>query len=395
MKVLMKPEELRKYQDQLTQRAVEAALKEAIGKSRGGHPMRKAVSDPGEAYDQFHREDAGELEEFNKNFSIAKYIRGKLYERMGISQPWRESGFEKEISKALAEGTGSSGGFLVPEQYMMTMIPLLQAKSVVRAAGATAYTVTRDELSLPKQSGSAGTTWGYENEDMSEDTNPTFAQVTLQLRKLRALLYVSNELIDDADPAVDQLITVDLVKQISLAEDLAFLQGTGGARPLGLFYHPDVGTATLGSGNGATPTLDNFLNAIYAIDLQNGSYTGWVMHPRSLNSIRQIKDAQGNPIYWKDPLGRLPEQLFGLPIFTTTQITVTNTQGTSGAVCSYIILANWPEVAIGQKNELRLEASREGGNAWESDQTSFRAVRRVDMVPRQPNEVYVMKGVKS
>jgi len=304
-------------------------------------------------------------------------------------------GFEKEISKALAEGTGSSGGFLVPEQYMMTLIPLLTAKSVVRAAGATVYTVTRNELALPKQSGAAGTTWGYENEDMSEDTNPTFAQVTLQLKKLRALLYVSNELIDDADPAVDQLITVDLVRQISLAEDLSFLEGVGGARPLGFYNHPDVSTATLGSGNGATPTLDNFLNAIYAIDLNNGSYTGWVMHPRTLNSVRQIKDAQGNPIYWKDPLGRLPEQLFGLPIHKTTQVSVTQTVGTSGAVCSYVVLANWPEVAIGQKNELRLEASREGGDAWESDQTSFRAVRRVDMVPRQPNEVYVMKGVKS
>jgi hypothetical protein len=58
-----------------------------------------------------------------------------------------------------------------------------------------------------------------------------------------------------------------------------------------------------------------------------------------------------------------------------------------------MILANWPEVAIGQKGELRLETSRTGGDAWTKDQTSFRAVRRVDMLPRQPMEVYVMKGI--
>ncbi len=395
MKVLMNPAELVKYQDQLLQKSVEKALAETM-KVIGSAPLRKAVLDPSEAYDSFHR-DGGEQEEFNKKFSIGKYIRGKLYERMGIAQTqaWNNAGFEKDISKAMAEGAGSSGGFLVPEEYLMQIVPLLQARSVVRGAGATTYTVNRNELALPKQSGVSGTTWGYENESMSEDTNPTFSQITLQLKKLRALLYISNELIDDADPAVDQLITVDLVKQISLAEDLSFLDGIGGAQPLGLYGHPDVGSATLGNGNGATPTLDNFLNAIYAIDLANGSYTGWVMHPRTLNSIRQIKDAQGNPIYWKDPLGRLPEQLFGLPIFKTTQISVTKAVGTSGSVCSYVILANWPEVAIGQKPELRLEASREGGNAWESDQTSFRAVRRVDMVPRQPDEVYVMKGVKA
>lgn len=394
MKVLMTAAELEKHQDQLTLTAVTKQLSKLIAEIKGGAPVRKSSLDPGEAYDSVHT-DGGELKEFEKKFSIAKFIRGKLYERMGVANPWQNSGFEKEISKAMAEGAGSTGGFLVPEEYMSGLVPKLQAQSVVRAAGASVYTVTRDTLSLPRQTGVAGTTWGYENESMSEDTNPTFGQITLQLKKLRALINISNELIDDADPAVDQLITNDLTKQISLAEDLGFLEGAGGNQPLGLFSHPDVQSATLGDGNGATPTLDNYLNAMYAIDLANGSYTGWIMHPRSLNSLRQIKDAQGNAIYWKDPLGRLPEQLFGLPIFKTTQIKINDTQGTSGAVCSYVILANWPEVAIGQKNELRLEASREGGDAWTSDQTSFRAIRRVDMVPRQDQEIYVMKGVKS
>jgi HK97 family phage major capsid protein len=333
---------------------------------------------------------ASEDPDFDKNFSIAKYMRGAMYAQ------WDDASFEKseytKLHKALAEGQGSAGGFLVPEQYTQQIIPLLQARAIVRNAGATVYPMSTDTLHLPRQTGASGTSWGQENTTFSEDTNPTFANNQLVLKKLKSLLYVANELIEDASPSVDALITNDLVKSLALAEDLGFLIGTGGDQPLGLYRNPDVQSTTLGSGAGAIITFDDIIDAMQAIDNQNGTYTGWAMNPRTLTSLRKIKDSNGNSIYWKDPQGRLPDMLFGFPIYRTTQIAVNQTVGTN-TNCSYMILANWPEVAIGQKGELRLETSRTGGDAWTKDQTSFRAVRRVDMLPRQPMEVYVMKGI--
>jgi len=77
MKVLMNPTELKKYQDELTQKSVEKALAEAM-KNSSAAPVRKATSDPADAYDNFHR-DGGEQTEFDKSFSIAKFIRGKVW----------------------------------------------------------------------------------------------------------------------------------------------------------------------------------------------------------------------------------------------------------------------------------------------------------------------------
>ena len=329
-------------------------------------------------------------DEFDQTFSIAKYLRGSMHGK------WDNAEFEKaefvKLTKALGEGQGSTGGFLVPEQYVTQIIPLLQAKAIVRNAGATVYPMSTDTLTLPRQTGAAGTSWGEENTALTEDTNPAYGKNQLVLKKLKALLYVSNELIEDASPSVDALITNDLVKSLSLAEDLAFFAGTGGTQPLGLTLNPDVAGTTLGAGAGAVPSLDDFLDAMHAIDVQNGTYTGWAMNPRSLTGLYKLKDSQGNAVYWKDPQGRLPDMLYGFPIFRSTQISIAQTVG-SNTNCTYIILANWPEVAIGQKGELRLETTRVGGNSWANDQTSFRAVRRVDMIPRQPLEIYVVKGV--
>lgn len=383
--------ELREIRENLAKDAAERIIRQIDSLEEGsGLRVRKSHGNSDETDSSVYTDIS--KEEFEKNFSIARYLKGAL------TAEWDKADFEKGLfvhfHKALGEVVGTTGGFLVPPQYSQTLIPLLRAKSIVRQLGAMVYPMSGDTLKLPRQTGAAGTSWGDENTSMSEDTNPTFGNLVLVLKKLKSLLYVANELIEDASPSVDALITNDLVISIALAEDLAFLKGTGGDQPIGLYNHPNVQTTTLGSGSGAVPTLDDFMDAMQAIDDENGMYNGWAMNPRSLNTIRKIKDSTGNYIYWRDTQGRLPDQLFGYPVMTSTQIVSNLTVG-SYSTASYIILANWNEVAIGQKGELRLETSRTGGNAWTYDQTSFRAIRRVDMVVRQPNEVYVIKGVLS
>ena len=171
----MTPKELEEYRAKLLKEELTVRIQKI---KEGGElsPGRRTFFDRDEA---LTKED----KEFDKSFSIARYIRGSL--GMG----WDDAGFEKEqyteIHKALAEQRGSTGGFLVPEQYAQTLIPLLRAKSVVRAAGATVYPMNSDTLNLPKQSGASGTAWGAENALFTEDTNPTFEQKTLVLKASR------------------------------------------------------------------------------------------------------------------------------------------------------------------------------------------------------------------
>ena len=327
----------------------------------------------------------------NKQFSIAKYIRGA---RDGN---WREADYEKarfeEVNKQLTGSVGTSGGFLAIPEYNKELIELLHAQAVVRSMGVRPYPMSGNTLFFNRKTGSSTGYWVAEGAEKTT-SELTFGQASLVLKEVAGLVLVTNDLLEDASPSVDAIIKQDLVSQLTLAEDLAFISGTGGTQPLGVYNDPLVPTATLGGGNGAVPTFDDLMDMMYAIEAANASYTGWLIHPRTKNTLRQLKDGNGQYIYTIGDLSKAePDRLLGLPVFKSTQIPITLTFGTSAAACSYIILGDWREFAIGEKAGagIVLDVSKE--RYFVLDQTAIRAVRRVDCLVRQPNAFYILRGV--
>lgn len=325
-------------------------------------------------------------------FSISKYMRGGLFGN------WRDAEFEKSeyerVQKQLGSAVGTAGGFLVTPEYSAELIELLRARAVVRNLGVRVYPMSGDTLTFNRMTGAAVAYWVAEGATKTE-SQPTVGQATLVLKEVAGLVRSSNSLIQDASPAVDAIIRQDLVDVLVLAEDLAFIQGTGGTQPLGIYNDPNVPNTTLGVGNGATPTFDDLYDAMYAIEAANAMYTGWLMHPRTKNTLRKIKDGMGNYIYRiGDRAQGDPDTLFGLPVGLTTQVPINLTRGTS-VDCSYVILGDWKEFCVGEKAgaaAIVIDVSTE--RYFELDQTAFRAVRRIDCMVRQPNAFYVVRGVR-
>jgi len=357
--------------------------------------VQKMLDEAFEPLEKTVRKSRGELSAdtvwADKHFSIAKYIRGA---RDGN---WREADYEKarfeEVNKQLTGSVGTSGGFLAIPEYNKELIELLHAQAVVRSMGARSYPMNGNTLFFNRKTGSSTGYWVAEGAEKTT-SELTFGQASLVLKEVAGLVLVTNDLLDDASPSVDAIIKLDLVSQLTLAEDLAFISGTGGTQPLGVYNDPLVPTATLGGGNGAVPTFDNLMDMMYAIEAANASYTGWLIHPRTKNTLRQLKDGNGQYIYTIGDLSKAePDRLLGLPVFKSTQIPITLTFGTSAAACSYIILGDWREFAIGEKSGagIVLDVSKE--RYFELDQTAIRAVRRVDCLVRQPNAFYILRGV--
>jgi len=357
--------------------------------------VQKMLDDAFEPLETAVRKSRGELPTDtiwdDKKFSIAKYIRGA---RDGN---WREADYEKarfeEVNKQLSGATGVGGGFLAIPEYSAELIELLRAQAVVRSTGARSYPMNGNTLYFNRITGSSTGYWVAEGA-LKTSSHGSFGQASLVLKEVAGLVLVTNDLLEDASPSVDAIIKQDLVAQLSLAEDLAFIQGTGGAQPLGVYNDPLIPTVTLGGGNGAVPTFDDLMNAMYAIEAANASYTGWLIHPRTKNTLRQLKDGNGQYLYHLGDLSKAePDRLLGLPVFKSTQIPITLTFGLSAATCSYIILGDWREFAIGEKAGagIVLDVSKE--RYFELDQTAIRAVRRVDCMVRQPNAFYIIRGV--
>ncbi len=298
--------------------------------------------------------------------------------------------------KALAEGSDTAGGYLVPVEHSGKLVEMLRARAAVRAAGATIVPMASDTLQIPSQTGGATAYWVAENAQISA-SDQTWGQVELQARKLAALTKLSAELFEDSDPAVEALVMADLARVLALEEDAKYLRGDGeNNTPKGLEHISgvNVDTATLGA-NGGTPDFDTLADMLYALDADNvpAEGRGWIVHPRTVNTLRQIKDSSDKYL-WADPSAPGdPPTLWGYPVYTTTSVPINQTQGTSSD-CSTVYLGCWPELVIGQRKALELRASDAAGNAFEYDQVFIRAIMRVDANVRHAASFEVLKGVR-
>ncbi len=322
------------------------------------------------------------------DLSITRYLMG------AVSQNWRGASAEKalydEAAKAMTSLTGAGGGILVHPQISNQVIQLLRAKALVRKLNPTVVNLpTTNTLQMPRIDSGTTAHWVMESEH-KPDSEPTLGELELQLKEVAALCKIPNALLEDSTPAADQIVTLDLATVLALAEDLALIQGTGGAQPLGIYNWPGIGATVL-----TLPvTFDDLLNAMTAIETLNGKYASWVMHPRSKNTLRQLKDAEGRYIWMQgNVLKEEPDILLGLPCYYTTQIPTNLTFG--GLVnTSYIILGDWADYVIIQKRAgIEMTPSSEAGDAFEHNQTWFRAVRRVDGGPRYVQDFHIIQGV--
>lgn len=368
------PDCLEKHKESLAARIdelVRNTLTEAVGRMTQAMPQRKL-----EFLSGLSKE--GETE----GFSLSR-----LFKAMA-TKDWSGARYEK---KALGEGTGSAGGYLVPEEHVSEVKDRITAQSVIRKAGATVYPMATDTLNIPRVSGGATAYWVGENTQITA-SDPTFAQVQLVARVLAAMVKVSNQLLQDSSGAAEAAIRRDVAKVLALAEDLAFIEGDGTSnKPLGIINTNNVNEVTLGA-NGGTPTFDTIYDALYQVELNNGVASAWIMHPRTKNTLRKIKDSNGQYVYNVSPSLKEPDSLVGIPVYLTTQIPINLTVGTS-TDCSYIICGQFDEAVIGERLGMEF-AIDQSGTAFEYYQSWIRAISRVDFALRTPEVFCKVTGVR-
>lgn len=331
--------------------------------------------------------------DFDKEAPIAwavKALREKRYDHAVFMLGKMNEG----AIKALAEGTDTAGGYLVPVEQSNQLVPLLRAKSVVRRTGARVIPMKSNTLEMPKQTGGATAYWVGENSVIT-DSSQSFGQMALSAKKLAALTKLPKELFEDSDPEVEAIVREDLATVLALEEDIKFLRGDGtNNTPVGL---RNLGaTVTEIDANGAVPTFDMLRDAKYRLDADNVPEEGraWIMHPRTLSRLEQAKiNSEANHYAFVFPAqaGQLIT-IWGYPVFMTTAIPINLAVGSETAA-SEIYLGAWGEAIIGQRKTLELRASDEAGNAFEYDQVFIRALMRVDFNIRHVESFEILTGV--
>lgn len=275
---------------------------------------------------------------------------------------------DDQVFKALTEGTNADGGFLVPSPLAQEVWRILPDVSVMRRIGRT-IPMTSQTLALNSLTGQPKPYWIAEYANKTT-TSANFSQATLTAYKLVALLPVTHELLMDANIDLARFVIELFAEEIGRAEDTAFFTGNGTTQPKGINQET---LSTVAAGGAVT-----FNHVISLIDtvpsrVSQSPRAAFVGNRYVKRILRQIKDNNGAYI-WRDSSAgmmsgqteRLPDILYGYPFYEQNDLAQ-----------SELYFGDWSNYIIGDRQQIAVSSTDEGGDAWRRDATEFKAVERV------------------
>jgi len=291
------------------------------------------------------------------------------------------------VAATLVGADENSGGVLIPRAQVAKVIPMLRAKTVLDKCGARAVPVSAGEMRNAKQTGRASAAYADEIGE-AQESNPTYEPVSETLKDLKALVPVSNRLLERSDIAVAMMVLEDMLSAMALKRDIAGLRYDGtGLLPKGVRHWIPAGNwlATVDASSVALIdlALRSLVDKVEDADVPMFK-PGWVMRASAKNFLASLKDVNGRPYYPEiDEKGMLK----GYPIYTTSQ--VPKDLGVGGDETE-ITFGDWAELMIGEEERIVVSQSRDasyrdtGGtmqSAFQQGKTLLLAVTANDFAP--------------
>jgi HK97 family phage major capsid protein len=284
--------------------------------------------------------------------------------------------------KTLTEGTDADGGYLVSDQVHSTlereMEKMEDFRNLVRVINMSKWKYRIPvELTQPQFTATAeGAT--------KSTTSMTFYEKYLTAKKKAAILYLSDEFIEDADFNMTQIVTQSFAQSALEEVNRVIVDGGGGATDGdGLMNNTSIGvTATVGS--------------------LNWSKVNWLVHkvPTKFRVARNdcvflvgsdvkrimmgIVDGNNRPL-WTNGNAQVgvPDQFMGYRVVESSDI-----------VAGEMLFGNTKHAAwYGQRQPMTVKFSDDTTEAFTKDKTAIRVVMRHDQQIVWPRACYKYTGV--
>lgn len=267
--------------------------------------------------------------------------------------------------KALAEGTDGAGGYLFPDEFRSEVIRDIMEKPSMRSLVRT-ITMTRDVMKIPTLTSGPRVSWTEENAEKST-TTAQFSQATLTVKKMAAILYASDELIEDsADIDVVDLIVTLFAEAIQREEDKVIVAGNGTTQPTGLLTAVSASTIASVTCSGNL-SFDNMINLEYALPAKYHTGAVFLSHRNNIRELRKLKDSN-NRYYWMEPVAvGQPATFHGYPVIEQ------NDMSEATILFGDFKLGYW----LGDRKKMSVKITQDTETAFTHDQTGIRVVERI------------------
>lgn len=198
---------------------------------------------------------------------------------------WRAA---RAVQRAMAVGTNTTGGFMVPTHLDPTIIltsagtqnAIRRIARVERIATGTWNGVTSAGVSA---------SWDAELEEVSDDS-PTVARASVPLHAARAFVAASFEMLQDV-AGLDEQVGRLLSDALDSLQAAAHATGTGSGQPTGIFTALDAADAEVVSTTAATIGLVDLDNTYLAVPARFRSRGTWVMNPKWGAAVKSLGTA--------------------------------------------------------------------------------------------------------
>ena len=299
------------------------------------------------------------------------------------------------ITKAptgLGETVPSDGAFLIAQEFIPTLIPRLWQTAVVYSrvkkqqvgANFNGFKIpVIDETSRADGSrwGGVQAYWGAEASTITA-SKPKFRQISIELQKLFALCYVTDELLTDA-VALEGYVMEWFPKEIGFKLDDACINGDGAGKPLGILNSPGRVTVSKETNQTATTIVTaNVLKMwrrLWAASLPNAV---WLVNQNTLDQLATLTIPIGTagalanlfqyPASGDATQGQSYGKMLGKDVLPIEQCPSVGTEGD-------IILFDPTQYIAGEKGGLNAASSIHV--AFTTDQTAFRFIYRTNAEP--------------
>jgi HK97 family phage major capsid protein len=379
---------------------IEAAIKEAIG------PLLKA-----EEKALMTRVQAAGLQTGNTG-SFIRTPQGSLVNPAAIKGPvqnrignyWQELSPEMDtymrnfgkIIKTMTIDSNEAGGFLVPEEFIASIVEYEEPSNIVWPR-ATPIPMATDRIRMPKLAqvsdganrdhfGGVSFVW-IEEEDTKTETSPTWESLALNAYKLAGYTAVSDELLMDAPINLANYLTNLLGRAWMWTTDSVFINGNGAGKPLGVINDPAV--RVVARQTAGTVTITDINNMYSVLPSHFDARAVWFADKTTLAPLHDARDLN-NALILREVAFALTGGL--VPVMKGKQVQLsdgkTPTLGTKGDV----ILGAWENYFIGKRQAMEIKSSEHA--LFLTDQTAIRIVGRIDGKAAQPRAFVVLDNAQ-
>lgn len=268
----------------------------------------------------------------------------------------------QEFKAKLSEGAGEDGGYIVPEDITTAINELKNTvDNLEQYVNVQPVSTNKGARTLEKRADSTPfaplSEYGDPNA-MEEMDSPKFDRISYEIEDYAGFLPVPNDLLADTDQALENYLRNWIAKKSKATRNKLILDVINKLDKTDFADYQAIKTA---------------LN----VDLDPAHAQNAVIYTNQdgFNYLDHLEDGNGRPLLQPDPTDATRKLFDGKPVVVLSNKTIKTADGKAPVIVGDLNEA----VVFWDRKQMSIDMTKEGGNAWRSNTTEFRAIERDDV----------------